>query len=706
MSNYYNQKSKTANSLKLSLLCLVLTLCFSSVKAQLTGTKNIPGDYATLALAVTDLNTQGVGAGGVIFNMLPSNPETAPAGGYRITATGTAANAISFYGNNNAITANGALTIGSLTDAIFKIVGGDYITIGGFVMQENAANTTIAAATNNMTEFGVALFYASATDGAQNNTIVGNIISLNRTYTNSFGVYSNTRHTELVVGTTADITSPTGANSNNKVYSNVISNVNFGITFIGSAVAANQDSGNDIGGNSAMIGNTITNWGGFAAASTFVSNPGASTCIVMNHQVSDNVSYNTITSAPVSGTAVTFRGISKDYTVTAPTGTFTSTISNNTITLTSGFTSGTFEHIRSAGITALATATININNNTILNSSITGVGSTSGFVGITNTSVASVLTINGNIIRGNTSTASSGTSTFISNTGAAVSSVNIDNNQIGNASGNAIAFSAANSGVNNVIITSGTTTANVSISNNDFRGFVYNVNGTGSTTFISYANASSATATINSNTFTNLSMATSGSIIFITRSGNMTATGVENVTNNSIVTAFAKTVAGGTVSFRIANASSVNGSVMTETGNNFSNITVTGATTIAGWSNTDGASVTSGPTKTFTGNTFSNITGGTNGVTGYTFNFGQGTTFTGNTFNNITGQGTVTGLTIGTSNANVQSYSNNTFTNISSTGTGGNVIAITGGNTSITSLTLSGNTINNWYCINNRANFN
>ncbi|MBL0067185.1 MAG: hypothetical protein IPP39_01340 [Chitinophagaceae bacterium] len=35
--------------------------------------------------------------------------------------------------------------------------------------------------------------------------------------------------------------------------------------------------------------------------------------------------------------------------------------------------------------------------------------------------------------------------------------------------------------------------------------------------------------------------------------------------------------------------------------NNFSNITVTGATTIAGWGSTNGGS----PTKTVTGNTFS-----------------------------------------------------------------------------------------------------
>ena len=33
---------------------------------QLTGTKTIPGDYATIAAAVTDLNAQGVGASGQV----------------------------------------------------------------------------------------------------------------------------------------------------------------------------------------------------------------------------------------------------------------------------------------------------------------------------------------------------------------------------------------------------------------------------------------------------------------------------------------------------------------------------------------------------------------------------------------------------------------------------------------------------------------
>src|SRR4051812_42211282 len=41
---------------------VALTLFAGSLSAvPLTGTKNIPGDYADLATAITDLNTQGVG---------------------------------------------------------------------------------------------------------------------------------------------------------------------------------------------------------------------------------------------------------------------------------------------------------------------------------------------------------------------------------------------------------------------------------------------------------------------------------------------------------------------------------------------------------------------------------------------------------------------------------------------------------------------
>ena len=101
---------------------------------QLTGTKTIPGDYATIAAAVTDLNAQGVGAGGVIFNVAAGHTETStiPV----ITATGTAANTIVFQksgvGANPKITQSTAGTIASSTTIGSN--GDGIVIINGFTV--------------------------------------------------------------------------------------------------------------------------------------------------------------------------------------------------------------------------------------------------------------------------------------------------------------------------------------------------------------------------------------------------------------------------------------------------------------------------------------------------------------------------------------------------------------------------------------------
>src|SRR5206468_9431136 len=139
----------------------------------------------------------GVCPGGVTLNVIAGNPQTADVGGYVIGGAGSAVLTTSsstaqviIEGNANTITASAALTVGNLNDGIFKLIGADWITIDNFIMQENAANTVTAAASNNMTEWGVALLYVTTTDGCQNDTISNNTITLNRTYQNTFGIYS------------------------------------------------------------------------------------------------------------------------------------------------------------------------------------------------------------------------------------------------------------------------------------------------------------------------------------------------------------------------------------------------------------------------------------------------------------------------------------------------------------------------------------
>ncbi len=733
--------------MKKNYLFLVTGLLFSTASfSQVTVTNptnttpNLAATYTSLANAITALDGITAISGPVTISLTAGNPQTAPAGGYVIqfAATTTAANNITITGNNNTITAFTPQASGNINDAIFKLIGVDYVSISNFTMQENPANTTTAVATNNMTEWGVALLRASATDGAQNNTIQNNTISLDRSYSNTFGIYSSSIHTAIAADVYSDIINNTTAPNNaNKIYGNSISNVNMGITLIGSRIAANMDIGNDIGGNAVVTGNTITNWGGAAAASLYVSNSVTSYCIFMNHQVTDNVSYNSITSATLSGTAISFSGIRKEFTSTAPTGTFTSSITNNTITMSSGFTSGLFRPIYCNGITAASTATLNINSNNILNCVMSGASSSSDFTAIYNQSVPSILNITFNIIRGYTSTATTGGFTGIENAGAVVNAINITNNKIGDAISGAMTFSVANTaiiymikntgaaatatinlnnnsvdgiscvntgaiyvirnlapsgvainmnnnqlgsvtgtlisysglqtgGFTGILSDNGTGAAILTIQNNDIKGIQQPVAGSGFYSFI-VSGVAVLSQNVLSNTFTNLSVKTSGPIFLISRGGTMVSGASWTCTNNSIVTGFSSTSAS-QVTFISSNAGSVNGSTMTETGNNFSNVTVTGGTLIYGIRNLEGVSSSSGPSKTISGNSFNNIIGGSQQVYVIYVNNSSGANCSNNIISNISASSTVTCLYFGVGNGQgTLTCSSNTISNIAGT---------------------------------------
>ncbi|MEO8211385.1 MAG: hypothetical protein ABI840_12570, partial [bacterium] len=105
-----------------------------NVHAQLTGTKTIPGTYATLTVAITDLNAQGVGGGGVTFNVAAGYTEMASnlVIAFTINAP-TAANQVIFQksgaGANPLITAAPGVSVSF--DGIIKLSGTDYITFNG-----------------------------------------------------------------------------------------------------------------------------------------------------------------------------------------------------------------------------------------------------------------------------------------------------------------------------------------------------------------------------------------------------------------------------------------------------------------------------------------------------------------------------------------------------------------------------------------------
>ena len=608
-----NSLSKLPRQVAKWLSCMLVVLaCWTSQSfAQVTVTNpgnTTPGlaaTYPDLAAAVADLNLQTAISGPVTIAVDPANPQTAPAGGYSITAQLTGAsgtNLVTFEGNGNTITAPTPQATGILVDAIFKFVGADFMTLQNFVMNENAANTTTAAATNNMTEFGVAVLNASVTNGSQNITILNNTITLNRTYQNTFGVYSNASHSATSITVAASATSPAGAHSNLTIHGNNISNVNMGIVVVGSTTAANMNSVVDIGGTSVSTGNTITNYGTTGTFSGYLNVSGTVNGILVRNVTGINISYNTVTSSVGGVTSGTLNGIQVPNFSVNPTGTFTNNFNNNNISLRSAVAAGAMNGLV-VGTSATVTSTVNINNN--------------------------------------------------------------------------------NFGPN----------------------FGHTVVASGAITYINNSNGALAlTTNINSNTFTNMTVNTTGTVIFIGRAGNIPSGSAENVNNNSIVTQFTKTGSGGSVVGYTANASSVNGSTMTQTGNNFSNVNIVGTTAFTGWSNTDGASSTSGPTKVITGNTFSNISatgiivpGGS--IFGISVNFsGANTTVSNNTVSNLSGGGTVVGISHSTSNGTgTHTVANNIVSNLTSSGQGtGGVGAINGiqaGSTSIATLNLNNNTV-------------
>ena len=653
--------------LRFFLLVILLSNTLASF-AQLTGIKNIPGDYVDLASAISDLNASGVGSGGVTLNLLPGNPQISIAGGYVISAEGSISDNIIIQGNGNVITAFTPQTIGNINDAIFKLIGGDWITLKDFILQENLLNIIPVENSNTMTEWGIALLYTSVTNGSQHNSILNNTISLNRSYANTFGIYSNTRHSANNVITNDDIQNGTTApNSNNKIYGNNISNVNMGIAFIGAGNPfggnAFTDSGNDIGGTSITTGNTFTNWGGAAAISGYVSNSFSSYCILLHNQISENVSFNFLTSASVVPTT-SFRGILREHSA-ASNGFFTSNINNNSITMTSGQTSGAFTCIDVKAITL--NMTINVNDNVIQNCVITGSTSSSSMIGIANQSHITSFSANRNIFINNISSSTTGGFYGIYNQGNVTSSINMNNNQVGNNNGGAITFTDANSDYSIFIYnTGGTETTTLNMNGNNFQGITYNV--TSGANNIYLANTVKLLSTnINNNTFTNLNVKIAGQVIFIYNSIQLPDNGGINVNNNSIVTGYFKSAPGNEMYFYYNIGTGNTNTFENNNDNNFSNITLTGNTIVHGWFNNSGFT-----NKSIIGNTFSSISspgsqpitiincynGGNNG--------GSGNLISNNIISTINGGGSITGILVG--NGGKQTITSNIINNIFTSG--------------------------------------
>ena len=332
------------------------------------GNYAIPSCFATIQAAANYINTNGTtGTGTVQFDVAAGHIETAPVGGIEIRATalGTVSRPIVFKkigaGVNPIINAFTPQTSGLTNDGIIKIIGADYITIDGLTLQENASNTTSTLASNNMTEFGVALFYTTSTDGAQNNTIKNCSISLNRTSTNTFGIFSNSNTNATAMNISNQASNLAGSNSNLSITGNNISNVNQGIIVAGSGSASTAHNDGLIIGGTLANANSITNFG-TAGSSGFSGVSGTINGILIKNTKNFNVSFNTMKSSTAPNIS-TVRGVFIDSFNQAPTGTLLHTISNNSISLANGSSGAGIEGISNNSLTGNATTTININNN-------------------------------------------------------------------------------------------------------------------------------------------------------------------------------------------------------------------------------------------------------------------------------------------------------------------------------------------------------
>ena len=634
-----------------SISILAFTFTLGNMNAQIAGTFSVPGTYSTIAAAITDLNTQGVN-GTVTILINAGYTETAPSGGYSLTATGTATSPIIFIkngaGTNPMVIAyTGSNTPGSaLQDGVFRLLGSDYITFNGInISDPNVANPATM-------EFGYGLFKASASDGCQFNTIKNCVISLNR-INNAFGfspAVDGSRGIDVVnamtgAHTTAlSVASPLGSNSFNTFYSNTIQNCNIGIAMIGYADFSpftNSDQNNDIGGLLAANGNTIINYGG-AALATYPAS-----AVHTESQYNLNVSYNVINSNNGSGVnhPNTLRGVYINSAQSANT-----TINNNTITLQGGGTTAQMLPIYNLSGSTAASNTISISNNLITNCNYTT--ATSGaFYGIYNTGAPLVLSVNSNTFLNNSTNATSGPFYNIYNLGSATGAINYNNNLINLGTFSATSTSALLAGIYN---SGGTTSTSLSISSNTLQNAIHSGTGT-SSCYMLLNTSTQSLSTMANNVWNNITLNMLGTCYFMYNSAYNC-----NILNNAIVGAFTRPLVGGN-NYGYYGWGGGSG-LATISGNNFSNMSLAGTSMYGIYH-----SASSLQQLSITSNTISNINiGNTNFMYGMFLRYP--TNVSNNIISNISNGGTLYGLYISTA-TNSFALTSNTINALTTTAT-------------------------------------
>lgn len=213
--------------------------------AQLTGTRTIDpagsgaNNYPTFAAAVAALNAQGVGMGGVTFQVKSGATfsELVPA----ITVSGTAANPIIFRKDGTLANPKLQGTGTGTTDAAVTLDGADYVTFDGIDINDAATNTTGAQ----QLEYGFLL-----KNGATRNTIQNATVDLTRGNPNrTNGVFVQD-----------------GGNNLNRFLSNTVQDCYYGYNL--DATTSSTDDGNEIGQLTGGAPSQVLNVGAAAGGAT------------------------------------------------------------------------------------------------------------------------------------------------------------------------------------------------------------------------------------------------------------------------------------------------------------------------------------------------------------------------------------------------------------------------------------------------------
>ncbi len=586
--------------------------------SQISGTKTIPGDYATISAAITALNASGVGSGGVTFNIAAGYVEQIPSGGFVINTLinqPNASNPVIFQksgaGANPICTTTaaglGTVTVstnGSNTDAFFKMNGTDYVTFDGIDLLDNYTGAT----TGPKIESGFMLNRASASDGCKNITIKNCRIVLALTNATSlgYGIYVSQYSSS---GSLFSATSIAGRHENIFIDGNTIERSVTGMYFDGTTdatapynlytnnVQVGVNAGNTIIAGSRSSTNTITQYGIYAiygdsvqfnnntirmfTGTNAVTHYGIFTSTGTNSNI-DIISNTVSDSTNVAGSSQQI-GIGNTFGASGTNNTIN--IQNNNISncVHNFATVPTVSYIQNSA----GAFTINITGNTISNNIVGGGTSTStgtitGILSSTgNSNSGATLTVSNNTVNGltrNQSAAGTGQMMGIQFGGMSYTTT-VDNNSVQNLS-NGSSTTSILAGIYNAVTVTGAT---YTFSNNTINNLTRLAGHTSGATYGLYTSNSTTNVISYGNTISNLSTASgtsTGSFYGYYNFGSANS-GVENFYDNIV--------------YNISQTA-------TSTGLTYGAYIATGASAPF-------------PTKQIYGNTFYNISGGT-GQTG------------------------------------------------------------------------------------------